>query len=458
MESSSPEPRIWRALLGWGWAAPSLAGALVALALLAAGWNMVAGVRARTVADTASQLAVLSQGLLSAMKDVETGERGFLIAGRDSYLEPYQAGLANVKARLDELGRIIAPAALAELRQAIKQKTDIAARAIALRQADPASKASVLLAAAGPDKAVMDTVRAEARQLQATAQAREQRVRRRDTTRSNVLTGTSLGLILLACLVLGAYALARRRAERVATETLQGIMDNAPIGLGFLDRDLRLRQANRALAAMGERRLGVEVGEDLGALSPEVRAQIDPALRSVLAEGKTRPNVEVETSLPGQPDQRRFLQMGFFPLWGGGADRRVTGVGVVAQDTTRRRQAEERLRRSEERFRTVLDASAAIIWKTNAAGEFEGPQAAGAPSPARASSSSGAQAGSTRCIPTTARAPPRRGDTSCRRAHTWRWSTVCAGRTASGATWRSTPCRSWRRMARLANGSAPTPT
>ncbi len=375
MDDFSREPRVRRALLDRGWVAPSLAGALVALALLAAGWNIALGVRARTAAEAASQVTLLSQGLLSAMKDVETGERGFLIMGQDSYLEPYETGLATAKARLDELARIAGPASVARLREEVRAKIDIAARAIAMRRADKTLRASVLLEAAGQDKAAMDTIRAEARQLQAAAQAHEQRLRRRDATRSDVLTGVSLGLTILVCLLLGAYALARRRAERAAIDALQNVMDNAPVGLGFLDRDLRLRQANRALAAMGERRLGVEVGEDLGALSPDVRAQIDPALQSVLAEGKTRPNVEVETGLPGQPDQRRFLQMGFFPLRGKGADRGVTGVGLVAQDITRRRQAEDRLRRSEERFRTVLDASAAIIWNTNAAGEFEWPQA-----------------------------------------------------------------------------------
>ncbi len=374
MKNSSRKPRARRVLPGWGRAAPAVAGALVVLALLAAGWNVVADMRASAAAEAASQVELLSQGLVSAMKDVETGERGFLITGQDSYLEPYTAGLANARTRLDELARLAEPAAVARLRELAKAKTDIAARAVAMRRADNALRASTVLQAAGQDKAAMDAIRVEARQLQADAQARGQRLRRRDAARGDLLTAVSLAFVLIACLLLGAYALARRRAERAATETLQGIMENAPVGLGFLDRDLRLRQANRALAAMGERRLGVEVGEDLGALLPDVRAQIEPALQSVLAEGKTRPNVEVETGLPGQPDQKRYLQMGFFPLFGEGAARGVTGVGLVAQDTTRRRQAEERLRRSEERFRTVLDASASIIWNTNARGEFEWPQ------------------------------------------------------------------------------------
>ncbi|MBV9747199.1 MAG: response regulator [Acetobacteraceae bacterium] len=376
MDASSREPqRTRRAAAGWGWAPALAAGALIALALAVAGWNVSAGAGARAAAATAGQVASGAQGLLSAMKDVETGERGFLITGQEIYLEPYGSGLAAARAHLGDLVRLASPgetAAVVRLRGQVKAKLDIAARAVALRRADPASRAATLLDAAGQDKAAMDAIRAEARRLQSDALAREQSVRQKDVARTDLLTAVSLGLFLLACLLLGIYALARRRAERAADATLQGVLENAPIGLGFLDRGLRLRQANRALTAMGERRLGVEVGEDLGALSPDVRAQIEPALRTVLADGKARTNVEVETGAPGQPDQKRFLQMGFFPLSEGGASGRgVTGVGVVAQDTTLRRRAEEQLRRSEERFRTVLDASASIIWNTAATGEFE---------------------------------------------------------------------------------------
>ena len=352
-----------------GRVAPGLAGVLIVLALLATGWNLLASNQARTVAAAASEVALASQGLVSAMKDVETGERGFVITGQEPYLEPYTAGLSSARARIDELGRLASPAetgVVDRLRGLIATKFVIAGQAVALRRADPAARSMALLEAAGPDKAAMDAIRAETRQLQVNAQAREQRVLRKDTTRSDVLTALSLGLVLLACVLLGAYALARHRAERVANQTLQAVLENAPIGLGFLDRHLHLRQANRALAAMGERRLGLEVGEDVGSLAPEIREQIDPALHAVLREGKPRLNVEVETEAPRQLDQKRFLQMGFFPLRGRGGV--VTGVGMMAQDTTRRRRAEEQLKHSEERFRDMANAIPQLAWVADETG------------------------------------------------------------------------------------------
>ena len=368
MESSLQNPWTRQGGRSWACFAPGVAGALILLALLGAGWNRLAGQRANAAAAAAGQVALLSQGLLSSMKDVETGERGYLITGQDAYLEPYTAGLANAQERLDGLARLAASpeeaGAVGRLRDLVRTKLDVAARAVALRRADPASKAALLLDAAGQDKAAMDAIRMSARQLQSDALTREQLIRRKDATRGSLLAAGSLGLFLLACLLLGAYALARRRTERAARLTLEGVLENAPIGLGFLDRSLRLRQANRVLAAIGERRLGVEVGEELGVLPPDVREQIDPALHAVLAEGKARSNVEVET---GSLDQKRFLQMGFFPMRAGAADE-VTGIGLVAQDTTRRRRAEEDLKRSEEQFRDMANAIPQLAWMTDGEG------------------------------------------------------------------------------------------
>ena len=44
--------------------------------------------------------------LLSTLQDVETGERGYLIVGREEFLEPYRAGVASVDPTLAEIRRL----------------------------------------------------------------------------------------------------------------------------------------------------------------------------------------------------------------------------------------------------------------------------------------------------------------------------------------------------------------
>src|ERR1700674_4902019 len=46
--------------------------------------------------------------LLSELKDAETGQRGYLITGDDSYLAPYQSSLAAIKGALDDVRKLTA--------------------------------------------------------------------------------------------------------------------------------------------------------------------------------------------------------------------------------------------------------------------------------------------------------------------------------------------------------------
>jgi PAS domain S-box-containing protein len=179
----------------------------------------------------------------------------------------------------------------------------------------------------------------------------------------------SLLLALGACGLLAALAMVRRRTEQRAQALLRGVMENAPIGLGFLDRRLRLRHANRHLTTLGERTLGVEAGTD-DRLPSSVEQEIAPQLRKVLEVGRAQTGIEVAVRPPGKQRVTRHLLLGVFPLDDGDA-RRVEGVGLFVMDDTLRRRAEERLKRSEVRMRTVVDAIPQLAWMTDATGAIQ---------------------------------------------------------------------------------------
>src|SRR6266481_5527316 len=44
--------------------------------------------------------------LLSQLKDAETGQRGYLITGEDSYLAPYQSAIAATKSTLEDVRKL----------------------------------------------------------------------------------------------------------------------------------------------------------------------------------------------------------------------------------------------------------------------------------------------------------------------------------------------------------------
>lgn len=63
----------------------------------------------------------------------------------------------------------------------------------------------------------------------------------------------------------------------------------------------------------------------------------------------------------------RMYEYIFFPLLG--ADGKIEGVGGVTRDITERRHAEEKLRASEDRFRSVADNVPQLIWTNDADGD-----------------------------------------------------------------------------------------
>src|SRR5438094_368038 len=78
-----------------------LMGALVLVTILGnyltAIWTGKAAARA---VDIDSEVLHL-QGLISTLRDAETGQRGYLLTGDQQYLEPYQRALGEIEKQLD---------------------------------------------------------------------------------------------------------------------------------------------------------------------------------------------------------------------------------------------------------------------------------------------------------------------------------------------------------------------
>ena len=110
---------------------------------------------------------------------------------------------------------------------------------------------------------------------------------------------------------------------------------------------------------------------------------------------------------------------------------------MVVTDVTVRNRLERRVRESEERFRTLTEASAAIIWTTSPAGEFDGRSRNGARSPARAPAEAAGMGWIDAVHPEDRDGNEQAWLRGRRVRARYLWNTGCAGPTASGATWRA---------------------
>ena len=368
---SAPSLSTERPLPGWARRAPVLAALLALVAIGLGGWNWYLFDHAGDRVAAARGYTLSAEGVLSALKDAETGQRGYLLTGDEAFLEPNAAGRAAVPERLREMAEAAAVAGLPApegLRARAQAVVDFSDELIELRRREGRLTAQARVET-GRGKAVMDAARAEIERVQAKANELAGGIEATARGRAFWLGAGSLAALLGACFLLGALAVVRRRAERRANALLGGVMEHAPIGLGFLDRRLRLSHANRTLTHMGERTLGLELGGET-ALPEAVRAELLPRMQQVLANGKAQTGIEIAVRPPGKEKQLRHLLLGVFPLHTddvGGVD----GVGLVAMDDTLRRRAEERLRRSEGRLRNLVDAIPQLAWMTGPDGAIQ---------------------------------------------------------------------------------------
>ncbi|AWK90220.1 PAS domain-containing protein [Azospirillum thermophilum] len=193
--------------------------ALVMLMLVTALIGAVYFTEKRAEADAVMAVADRGEAVLSVMKDAETGERGFVITGREEFLEPYQAALSQIGGQLDELDAMAGDQA--ELITASRHIRDLVGRKLAYTQRiidDRRATGTIQ----SPEifiggKAAMDELRGEIAGLQAYAQ------RMAEDRRAEMQAVAAAALVLTGLFGISALVMLRQtRRLRLQQRTLEG--------------------------------------------------------------------------------------------------------------------------------------------------------------------------------------------------------------------------------------------
>jgi PAS domain S-box-containing protein len=159
----------------------------------------------------------------------------------------------------------------------------------------------------------------------------------------------------------------RKHAEealRTSEEQLRLITDSAPVYLARCDRDYRYRFVNRGYAE----RFGLQPADIIGKRIPEVvgadafetfRASVDAALAGEA--------VQFEMEIPYQGIGTHYMLCRYVPEQTSSGE--VVGLVGVIQDITERKRVEEALRKSEQRFRGLVETAHEGIWQIDAEGQ-----------------------------------------------------------------------------------------
>lgn len=140
---------------------------------------------------------------------------------------------------------------------------------------------------------------------------------------------------------------------------LDTVLAVAPVGLAFLDRELRFQRVNPALARMHNLPMEAYLGRSLLEVLPTFPAAVAQAMRRVLATGEPATGLEIsapDASLPAS--SRRHLLASYYPVRGDSGA--IIGLATVVVDLSERRLAEEALRRAEEAQRFLAEAGAVL--------------------------------------------------------------------------------------------------
>lgn len=210
------------------------------------------------------ELITVVQGIVSALQDIETGARGYVLAGDEAYLAPYYSGRTDLVRQRAALGVMLASrhreAWMAELDTRMQRRIDIAADNIERRDRLGLQRAAEGMTRAG-GKETMDALRAQLDELEA-----EERIQLAgETARVEILLERGRREVVFGSLVIGLLMLwflramnrALRRQARLAETARSGearqsaLLRAVPDDLYEVNADGRVDVLSRGVATRG---------------------------------------------------------------------------------------------------------------------------------------------------------------------------------------------------------------
>ncbi|WP_138504837.1 response regulator [Nostoc sp. PA-18-2419] len=198
--------------------------------------------------------------LLSEMKDAETGQRGYILTGQESYLEPHQAALRNIDQTIKELEDLIAAQPSQQkqfviLKPLIATKLAILKQTIDLRQ-NQGFEAALELIQTNQGKNLMDDIRKAIHEMENEDKGllQQQSQAAKASANNTILTlaiAICLSFIILAILYYFIYREVRER--KLTEETLNqernfisAVLDTASALVVVVDTQGQIIRFNQA--------------------------------------------------------------------------------------------------------------------------------------------------------------------------------------------------------------------
>jgi PAS domain S-box-containing protein len=326
--------------------------ALVA-AIVVLVFSGIVGLRAAQSAVAASEAIARNKDTLlslertlSAVRDAETGQRGYLLTGKESYLRPYTAALADLSSRVSELRAGVYSDAttkgqLDELQQLISAKMEEIARTLELQRSGD-HQAALELVLTDEGRRLMEQIASKVNSVES-AQAAVFETRLRDLSRARARAAASIvavrfltiGLVVTLVLVVRRETKRVRLSEERLAITLQSIGD-AVIATDREGRIVTLNTLAEALTGWSSANaLGQPLEQVFRIVDERTHAAVESPVARVMREDRVV-GIGNHTLLVGRDGSKKPIEDSAAPIRD--ASGTVVGVVLVFRDASSERQ------------------------------------------------------------------------------------------------------------------------
>ncbi|WP_298400479.1 PAS domain-containing protein [Janthinobacterium sp.] len=154
----------------------------------------------------------------------------------------------------------------------------------------------------------------------------------------------------------------RTLALEKSTRLLETVYATAPIGMLFVDLDLRVVMINHYLAAIHGASVTQHLGRPVGAMLRDdaVRADVERCVRQVLATGMPIVDRELNGHSGRQREQLSYWIISYHPIFG--PEQQLLGVSGLWLDVSERKRSEAEFRHSKHLFGTIIENIPAMVF------------------------------------------------------------------------------------------------